>query len=49
MKTYVIEFGGHIMARIVIDNDEPTVTNCITGYGDALDIELIKITEEVAP
>ena len=46
MKTYVIEFGGHIMARIVIENDEPKVTNCITGYGDALDIESIVIQEE---
>jgi hypothetical protein len=46
MKTYTIKFGGHIMARIVIEDDVPKVTNCITGYGDALDIESIVIQEE---
>lgn len=45
-RTFTIEFGGHIKVRIVIENDEPKVTNCITGYGDALDIESIVITEE---
>lgn len=45
MKTFDLEFGGHIMARLVIEDNEPKVIACVTGYGDALDIELITITE----
>jgi len=45
MREFDIEFGGHIMAKVIIENDEPKVTMCITGYGDELDIELITVTE----
>ena len=43
METFDIEFGGHIMARIVIENDKPKVIACINGYGESIPIEDIII------
>lgn len=46
MKTYTINFGGHVLAQIVITDDKPTVINCMDGYGSAMPIENILIQEE---
>jgi len=45
MKTYTIDFGGNVLAQITIEDNIPTVTNCMNGYGIAVPIENITITE----
>lgn len=45
MKTYIIDFGGNILAKITIEEDIPTVNNCMNGYGSPVPIENITITE----
>lgn len=44
-KEFDIEFGGHIMARIVIENNVPIVTMCISGYGEKVELDQIIIRE----
>lgn len=45
MKTFEIDFGGNVLAKIVIENNEPKVVACINGWGHSVDIEKINIKE----
>jgi hypothetical protein len=43
--TFVIEFGGHIRAQVVIVNNTPEVTMCVNGYGDRLPVSEVIIKD----
>lgn len=45
MKTFEIDFGGNVLAKIVIENDIPKVIACIDGYGSPITVGIINITE----
>lgn len=45
MKTFEIDFGGNVLAKIVIEDNNATVIACIDGWGHAVDLDRIKIKE----
>ena len=45
MKTFEIDFGGNLLAKIVIEYNEPKVVACINGWGHSVDIENVLIKE----
>jgi len=40
-----INFDGQVLARIIIKDGKPEVTMAMNGYGDAIDVSKIRITE----
>jgi len=43
MKTFEIDFGGNVLAKIVIEDNEPKVVACINGWGYSIDIKNIVV------
>jgi len=45
MKTFEIDFGGNVLAKIVIEDNEPKVVACISGWGHFVDVENIVVKQ----
>ena len=45
MKTFEIDFGGNVLAKIVIEDNEPKVVACINGWGHPVGTEKVVVKE----
>jgi len=45
MKTFEIDFGGNVLAKIVVEDNELKVVACINGWGDSIDIVNVAVKE----
>lgn len=48
-RIFEIDFGGNVLVKIKIKDNQPAIEGCINGYGDSISMDKIIIRELPQP